>query len=543
MPASLSYDRFQTFTKLFTTYCRDYEALAPYYGGDYRDPSEWQRAAERASEITRDRHALAEVLLEQNSAWFGESLGETTRVHIEHLRDPESVAIVTGQQVGLLTGPLYTIYKTITTLQLAERFSEETGRPAVPVFWVEGEDHDFDEIAGIHLLRRNEPAGVRYEAPHLPHEANPGAVGRMVLTEAIQDVLGQIDELLPDTDFKPEVMRRAREAYRPGVTLEDAFVRFHRALFPGEGIVYLNPDDARLKKLAAPLFNKELNTHQDAYRRLQKVSKQLKDEGYHAQVHAHPTNLFLLKEGGRWPLDAVDGAFELRDADETLSREDLTELLGDEPEVFSPNVVLRPLMQDALLPTAAYVAGPGEIAYFAQYRPLYDWSDLPMPLVYPRAGVTLMESKVQKVLDRLEVQIPDLEDDIERVFQRLVVDEMDIEGMFGSAQRHLHEAVNDLKPAVEQVDRTLGRSAEATRTALVSELDALKDRVVRAEKRNQDEMRTQLAKAQANLFPMRRLQERVVNVLYYMNKYSPDLIGRLRKDLSLETTGHQVVHL
>jgi len=202
-------------------------------------------------------------------------------------------------------------------------------------------------------------------------------------------------------------------------------------------------------------------------------------------------------------------------------------------------------MQDALLPTAAYVAGPSEVSYFAQYKGVYDWAEIPMPIIYPRASVSIVESKVEKVFDKYELSVADFAGDVEQLFQRVVMErmEVDVEAAFQDANRSLHQAINALKPAVEQVDRTLIKSAEATRAAIVKEMEEFKSRVVRAEKRNQDEVRAQLEKARANLFPGGAMQERVVSVLYYLNKYSPDLLDELRAALDLDTTEHQVVAL
>jgi bacillithiol biosynthesis cysteine-adding enzyme BshC len=219
--------------------------------------------------------------------------------------------------------------------------------------------------------------------------------------------------------------------------------------------------------------------------------------------------------------------------------------LDTSPEDFSPNVVLRPLMQDMLLPTLAYVAGPGETSYFAQYKAVYEWADLQMPLIHPRASVSLVESKVQSVLDAFDLSIADLTGDVEQLFQTLVVDEMevDVDAVFSEALAQIHGAINTLKPHVEEVDRTLVKSAEAARAAIAKEMSDLKQRVVRAEKRQQDELRSKLDKACVNLVPGGSLQERRINVLYFLNKYSPGLIGDLKAALSTDTSEHQVVNL
>jgi len=536
-PASLA--DLGAFPALFVDYCTNFEAVADFYAGDWQDPAARQKAAREAAQRPSDRDTLADVLLDQNERW---GLDAATRSHIEALRDPESIAVVTGQQVGLFTGPLYTIYKTITTLQLAEEWAEQTGRTVVPVFWVEGEDHDFEEIATAHVLRRNEVVPLSYD-PDV--DDNPGAVGRLPLTDAIDDVLGRLDESLPPSDFKPAVMERVRAAYQPGTRIEDAFTTLMRSLFEDEGLVFVNPDDARLKALSRPLFRRELEDPEAPAARIDAVSQSLRDQGYHAQVTTRPTNLFWLDDERR-ALDLGDnGTFHLRGTDQTFSRTELLDRLDAEPERFSPNVVLRPLMQDHLLPTTAYVAGPGEVSYFAQYGDVYDWAGLDMPLIHPRASVSLVEGKVQKVLDKYDRSVADFGTDLDALFQEVVVEtmEVDIDAVFSEAMPQLHQTINALKPEVEAVDRTLGSSAEAARAAIVDEMETLKQKVVRAEKRQHDEVRAQLEKAHVNLRPQGALQERLVNVLYYLNKYSVGLLDGLRHALHTDTSTHQVVEL
>jgi bacillithiol biosynthesis cysteine-adding enzyme BshC len=341
-------------------------------------------------------------------------------------------------------------------------------------------------------------------------------------------------------------MEQVEAAYRPGTTLEDAFAQLMRRLFPEAGLVFVNPDDRRLKAMAAPLFRQEIDAPSTTSAHVNEAGDRLEAAGYHAQVHARPTNLFLLDDDGRYPIDTDgDGGFALRGTDRTFSADALHDLLDTAPERLSPNVVLRPLMQDALLPTAAYVAGPSEVSYFAQYRAVYDAMDVPMPVIYPRASVSLVEGKVQKVLDKYDLSLPDVAGHLDQLFQDVVKAEMevDVDEVFGDAMREIHQAVNDLKPDVEAVDRSLTPAVEATRTDLQQAMDALKTRVVKAEKRAQDEVRAQLEKARVNLVPGGTLQERVVSVLYFLNKYSLDLLDDLRDGLTLDTSAHQVVEL
>lgn len=541
-----SFDDLGAVPDLFVDYCTRFDALADAYAGNWQRDADRRAAADAAATRPADRDVLADVLVQQNEDWGASS---ATFDHIETLRDPESVAVVTGQQVGLLTGPLYTIYKTITTLKLADDLAELTGRPVVPVFWVEGEDHDFDEIAGTQVLRHNELVDLRYSGhaeTDAPTDGNLGAVGRLPLTEQIERVLDDLDDALPDSDFKPDVMRRVRDAYAAGTPLEDAFARLLTSLFDDSGLVLVNPDDPRLKALTRPLFHRELTDPDTSSEVVRAAGDRLVDAGYHAQVRTRPTNLFLLDDTGRHPIDrAEEGGFELRDDGRTFTEADLLDRLEREPEAFSPNVVLRPLMQDRILPTAAYVAGPSEVSYFAQYRGVYEWAEMDMPIIHPRASVSLVESKVEKVLDKFDLSICRFGDQLDHLFQEIVVREMevDIDEIFQEAMRPIHESINDLKPQVEAVDRTLTQSTEATRATLIEAMNELKHKVVKAEKRQKEEVRAQLEKAHANLRPGGTLQERTVNVLYYLNKYSPQLLDDLREVLSTDTAHHQVVSL
>ncbi len=531
-----SFEDFDSFPQLFRDYCERFDALRDFFAGDFRNVDERRLAAERAAAVERNRDDLADVLLDQNRRW---RLSESVRLNVEKLRDPRSVVVVTGQQVGLFTGPLFSILKAITTVQTARRLAEETGRPVVPVFWLGSEDHDFEEMASTYLLRQNELVKLEY-----PRPASVGPVGRLRFDEPIDALVDQIEEILPPSDFKPELMRLVRDAYQSGRTFTEAFALMIAALFARDGLVLIDSDDARLKKLARPLFRREIEDPERLSEGIRQTSARL-SQRYHEQVLARPANLFLLEDGARHAVDALNSQFQLRDGSRTFTKNDLMDLLDVDPAQFSPNVVLRPLMQDVLLPTAMYVGGPSEISYFAQYRTAYEWAELPMPLIYPRASITFVESKVAKVLEKYDLAVDDFEEDVDRLFQRVVLDGMDVdvEALFKNAAQHVHAAVNLLKPEVEKVDKTLVKSAEAMRSALTDELMALKSRVVRAEKRSQDEVREQLEKAHVNLYPDGRPQERVLSILYFLNKYSPELIGELQISLSMDTTAHQIVEL
>ncbi len=537
----LPFSDFKSYSRLYSTYAGQFDPLASFFAGDFRDPRQRGQIALQVADQFEERKELVEILSEQNEQ-FG--AGEETHLNIQRLGDPTAVAVVTGQQLGLFTGPLYTILKTVTAIQLARRIESDVGRPVVPVFWMEGEDHDIDEVAHTSILKGNELLRINLDGTPANKHDHPSPVGRILFTDSITAATDRLEEALPRSDFRDGLMAAVREAYRPGSTFLEAFTSLMGWLFEGEGLVFISGDDPRLKRFAAPLFRKELKEHARTAELLAETSRKLEDS-FHSQVRPEPVNLFMITDQGRRSLQANDGGFALKGTDVRYSLDDLLAQVDENPGAFSPNVVFRPLYQDTVLPTAAYVAGPGEIAYFAQFRQVYEWAGIPMPIIYPRASVTLVEPKIERVLQHFVNSITAFEKQLDQLFREMVIDMMDIdpEELFDRANTHLHQAVDTVKPAIEDIDPSLEKATEAARVSLLKEWAKLKERVIKAEKRRHEMMRGKLARARANLFPADELQERVISPLYFINKYGVGLVKRLTEEIELDTTSHQTVIL
>ncbi len=531
------YSSFESFSALFQDFIARPDALTEWFGGDFRDAAFRKERVDAVLSAPRDRASLAAVLRRQARDFDIDASSEPL---IAKLEQSSATAVVTGQQLGLFGGPLYTLFKTLSAIQVAAQMEVETGHACVPVFWLEGEDHDFEEISWAGLLDGDDPVRVEY-AP--PSEGAGGATGRMVLDVSITDALDRVEELLQPTDFKPALMEALRSAWVPGRRLLHAFVAFMDQLIGPGRVIFISPDDAELKALGAHVFEHEINDWAGSLARLEGTSAALA-ERWHAQVAPSATNLFLHTESGRQGVKVQEGALVLPDG-RPVTEAELMDRLASNPGSFSPNVVLRPLLQDAVLPTVAYVAGPGEIAYFAQLRSLYQWAHIPMPIIWPRAGVTLVEGRIDKILQRYALDIPDFEDQLERLFRRVVVANMDVDldDAFSEAGKHIHEAVNAIKPVILGVDKSLVGATEATRASFMKEWNKLKQRVVKAERSKQDVVCGHLGRAKANLVPEGALQERFLSPIYYLNKYGMDLSDRLLETLSTDTGTHQVVSL
>ena len=540
-PPRLPYSEFKSFSRLFKAYAGEFDTLAVYFPGDFRDPRQRGQVARQVADQFKHRDKLVAALIKQADLYDAD---EATRKNIEKLREPDAVAVVTGQQLGLFGGPLYTLLKTITAIQLTIRLGKDKGRPVVPVFWLEGEDHDLAEVASAYVLNRNEVESVTYSGATQSQKTVPQAVGRVMFDSSITERIDEFAALLTPSEFHDELMDLVRSAYREGETFLSAFARLLSQLFKGTGIVFVNGDDPELKELAKPLFRKELKEYEKSARLLSGASRKL-EENYHVQVQSRPTSIFLHTHEGRHAVrpDESNDGFTCGSKSYTL--DELLLLLDSAPELFSPNVVLRPIMQDLILPTAAYIAGPSEIAYFAQYRSLYEWAGVPMPIVYPRASITVLEPKIQRALNKLESSISDFEGSLDQMFRSNAVESMDIDAdaIFSRASQHIHDAVNTVSPAIESVDQSLVKVAEATRTTLLKDWDKLRNRVIKAEKRRHDETHEQMRRVKTNLFPRGNMQERTISPLYFANKYGLDFVTRLLHEIQLDTTEHQVILL
>jgi bacillithiol biosynthesis cysteine-adding enzyme BshC len=528
---------------LFADYVTNFERVAHYYPGDFRKTSDWKRTIDSVLSSHSNRSHVANVLSVQNRNFH---CGIKTLANIDLLHNDNTLAVVTGQQVGLFTGPLYTIYKTITTIKLAEDLNSRfPDYQFVPIFWLEGEDHDYDEVSSIRIITRtNDLATFSYQL-HDSSEKNVGAVGILEFKDSIEQLFRAVEEALPDTEFKPKVMRLFRTAYQPGMTFNRAFVHLMNDLLEDSGLIFIDPHDAELKKLLKPIFQREIQSTPKLCQLVIDQSAEL-EKTYHAQIKPKPINLFLFHNKGRYLIEPhAQGGFSLKGTRRLLSREELQQIIEQSPETLSPNVVLRPICQDWLLPTVAYVAGPSEIAYFAQLGPLYDEFGISHPLIYPRAGVTIVEEKVEKVLERFNLRVTDCFQEVELVKRKVAesLGDINLEELFGGTSVTVREALTRLQSELEKIDPTLKGSVETAIKKIDYQLDSLKQRTAAALARRHEIILRQVEKAVLHLYPQSTLQERTLNVLYFLNKYGLEFLRWLKTELVIDSFKHQIIKL
>jgi bacillithiol biosynthesis cysteine-adding enzyme BshC len=362
----------------------------------------------------------------------------------------------------------------------------------------------------------------------------------------IAALLEEVRTLLPATEFTPWLADTLGRSFAPGRTLADAFAGWVMALLGEDGLVLVNPADPRLKRLAAGVFRQELADAPRSALRILAVSEQLRARGYPAQIETRPdaVNCFLLSEG-RHALVREPGGFRLRDTGDLMAAAELQRLAEEAPERFSPNVALRPVVQDTLLPTVAYVAGPGELAYFAQLRPVYEHFGVPMPLLVPRAFLSLVEPRVLQLMERFHLGLPELALEPEQLSSRVLRTLLppDVEVTLAKARDAVGEIFRGVGEAVAAVDPTLRATAGQTAGHIRGHLDQLERKAVQALKRREADTRQQVLRLCQALMPGGRPQERVVPALPYLARYGPSLLDTLRQSIDGPGWEHQLVSL
>lgn len=448
------------------------------------------------------------------------------------LADSDSVAVVTGQQAGLFGGPLYTLYKAITAIKLARKISADHGVTAVPVFWVESEDHDWDEVASASVF----DADFQRQTISLPPPVGAGEtpVGRIVLGDEVHGAVDRLIASIPATEFTAPLADRLRRAYRPGVTMADAFTRWLEQLLGDRGLVMFDCSDPAAKPLVAPLFARELEEPAKTWELAALAGRELSTLGYHAQVDpgsAQGPALFRLNTR-RTPIPQTEASGLVGEA-------------RQHPEKFSPNVLLRPLVQDWLFPTISYVSGPNELAYLGQLRSVYERFGVPMPIVFPRASATILDSAAARFLSKNDLPFEALQARDESALNRVLAAALPerVDRALKDADEAVARTLAVVIAAVPAIDPTLEGAAKSTLGKLQHDLSTLHGKVISAAKKRDETLRRQFHRAQSQAFPDGIPQERAIATVSLLNRYGDAIVQRLSDELPLDLGRHWVLTL
>jgi len=484
--------------------------------------------------LDRRRQSLvANALEKQNRSWHA---SEQTLHNIQRLREG-TFAVVTGQQVGLFGGPLMSLFKAASVLALARQV-QQTGVDCVPVFWLATEDHDLDEI--------NQALLLTHDLRLVPFKANAAGiagspVARIPFAPGVNQLVAEAAKLLGES-LAAEYLR---ESYAEGETFSNAFANLYARIFGGHGLILLDPADPELHCIAAPLFVHSLHRSAELDQAVLERNRELHDAGYHEQVKVtrESTPLFALVDGARIPVHRSDGAFAI--GKERLSGDELELHIKAAPENFSANVLLRPVLQDYWLPTLAYIGGPAEIAYFAQAAVLYEKLLGRITPILPRMSATLIEPRVERLLLKYQVELPELFHGECQLRDCLAARSLptELKANFEDTRRAVQTTMGNLNASLQKLDPTLAEAAARATSKMRYQVERLEKRAAQAELRRTEILVRHAAQIENALYPKKSLQEREIAALHFYANHGPKLINQLIDLAQTPCPEHKVLRL
>jgi len=526
---------------LVNDYFYDYGKVHEFYNGDFRELAAFRGQTERVQSRHIPREDLTAVLNEQNKSY---GCGPQTLGQIEKIVRDQACAVVTGQQVGLFSGPLYTLYKALTAVKLSEHLNHCRLGCFVPIFWLASDDHDLAEIDHIALMdKNNRLEEIRCPIPSFEFKI-PASNIRLPLE--ILDCIQQLKDLTLDSEFKAEILDHLSEAYEPGRSFVEAFARWMTRLFKSYGLILIDASHPRLKEMGSDIFYHEIAEESPSTQQAIATSQRLRQAGYDTQIPLHEgiLNIFYT-ERERRTIQWKEGAFGIKGTAPTIKKEELLTLAREKPFLFSPNVLLRPIYQDALLPTVVYIGGPAEIAYFAQMKGVYERFRLPMPVIYPRKNATVVEKKVDHILKKYDLNIPDLWHNaagiIGEITKKQIPDSMDKALLL--VRDHVEQDLESLKGKIMAFEPTLKDSIDLAKGKMNQQLKFIEKKILQAATKRNETAIQQLHKAINNLYPNQHLQERVFNIVPYLIKYGYAFMDKLDQAIDLDEHDHQMIFM
>jgi bacillithiol biosynthesis cysteine-adding enzyme BshC len=528
-------------TRLFADLLAYSPSVRPFYP---HSPyfTEWMKAEASSLQYDSSRRERVSAILErQNKSW---DASPQTFANINRLHDG-AAAVVTGQQVGLFGGPMFVIYKALTAVKLAEQATVE-GIDAVPVFWLATYDHDLAEVNHAAMPGAD---GLLRTLTTSSHGIAGAPVSDVKLGDEILAVVDEAAGLMGDS----EATQFLRESYRPGETLGSAFARFCARLFRESGVILLDASDAELHRVAAPIYRTAVERASEIDDALLVRGQTLEAAGYHQQVKVTASSVlvFTLQDGARTPIqrrangDTTEFVIASGTAAEKLSSAELLDRIDKTPENFSPNVLLRPVVQDYLLPTLAYAGGAAEAAYFAQAGAVYEKITGRVTPIIPRFSATLVEPKVQRWLRQYDLNVVDVFQEPDALRRTLASRCLpaDLQAAFERSKKSVEESFSSLQEALSKLDPTLVEASQTGASKMNYQLDRLRERAMAAELRRSEVVSRHAEALSQALYPENALQERGVAGAYFVARHGSELLKNIYDAIRIDCLDHQILEL
>ncbi len=505
------------FSQLMRDYVNEEPSLKPLYNRPHKRESYLTQIKEKLSNSI-DRELLADIILEQYERINLAKDFPKVYENVEILRDKSSFTVTTGHQLCLFTGPLFFIYKIVNTLRLAEELTEETGNPIVPIFWMATEDHDFEEVNHVWY------GDIKYT-----WEKDAGdAVGRMS-TEGVSQVISNLQKATGDNRHVSDLLALFERCYRSGKSLAEATRELATELFGKYGLVVLDADDARLKSKMIEVFKSEMVERETPS--LLESSSELLEKNYFSQVTPRDINLFYLRDGERYRLTELDGKIVTVDGPHIWNVQEVISELEAHPERFSPNVILRPLYQEMILPNLCYIGGGGELAYWLQLKPLFDYWKVTFPILRLRNSVGFIRRRFQHKMDSLGLNVEGICDPLFEQKRNHFRAKLSLNGEMDELRADADEVFSSLEDLATRIDKSLIGTAQAYNARQLHLLQNFEKKVLNAAKRRDAEVERMFDEIHAEAFPGGSLQERRDTWLTIVERFGPDTLETLMTEL------------
>jgi bacillithiol biosynthesis cysteine-adding enzyme BshC len=486
------------FPRLVLDYLSLKEDMKPFY--DYAPTMEGLKARlEEVKAAAKDNALIAEVLTEQH----GEALSAKQKENLDALRADAAYTICTGHQLCLFGGPAYLMYKIISIISLSDRLSKETGERIVPLFWLASEDHDVDEVDHGFLFNNR----IELKTDH------QGPAGYIPLDE-VEEALTQLEGILGNSDRTVEVMQMMRSAYRSTGNMSIAMRGLLQSLFGERGLLILDADDVRLKQVFAPMMMREMESG-ITEQAMASAVEMLANRGESVQATARGINLFYMTRESRERIIKNGDQFEVLNSELSWTQSELAEELAKHPEDFSPNVLMRPVYQEFILPNLAYIGGPGELSYWLQLKDVFHAFDLRMPVAVLRDSFLLLDQRTEVKMADLDLSLMDMFRDIDALHKDYATANATEEPNLSENKEVLIKHFDELIARSQLIDPSIAQFAKAERQKLINTVDNMEKKLVRAEKKKHGDALDRISQLKERILPGGGLEERKENFLRY----------------------------
>ncbi len=511
---------------------REGKATRFYYSSDIN------RVAEKLDEILYNRDKLVNILLKQNKVY---NSSQNTIANIKRLKNPKAVCVFAGQQACLFGGPFLVVLKALAITKAAKIYEEKLNRPVIPIFWIAGDDHDFEEANHTFILDKNSDSQkVSYNtAPQLKIPTSEIKFSNEI---ELHQVKQNLKNTIEQSDFTSELYDLIESSYTTDDTMVTAFGKFMAGLTKNLGLIFFNPSDPEAKRIAQPFFKELLEKQDELHKQVNKTNKEIIFQGYHLQVEkkANAAYLFYNCEE-RTPVFLEENHYKV--GDRTFTKDELLECVEKHPERFSPDVMTRPVMQSFLFPVLSQKGGPAEIAYLAQINPIFELFGLIPPYHKGRASATLVEKRFEKTIEEYDITFEELTGDIEQVINRIMEKSFpeDLDIKFNELRNSVKEKFKEFSRNSLQFDMSLEKYSEQIMGKIDYNFNAFEKKLFSSHKKKSQQTRDKIYKLWHTLYTNRVLQERSLNITYFLAKYGLGFVDKLYDALDSEEKSHQII--